>query len=441
MSELLRPRVSITEVLQQLTTSGNNPVILGIIGASASGDTTKFQEFTTFSDVEAEYGANTGRGQKLVELARKAFGEGASIIRCMSVGTATLPQAATTLASAASAGATTISVTSATGLAIGNIIYIGTYAAGFKYEERRVISGVSGTDISFVEALQFDHASGEAVAEVTEKVAADYADAFAQLEVDRRIQLVVVDSDADLVITSLMTSVNNAASNENIMVAVRGFARGTSEATAITSANTSNDDRLLAVFPTLTDEIGKYMSGFEGAAMVAGAIIGRGVPGPNFNLLELVNASGVEAPIADFDAMLEGGVSAIELEDNTVRLTRLITTSVTIDSVASDLLEEGSVRLNVDQLQRLVQRTLERKFLTSANTLATRLAIGNEVTRILSIYNELGILAQDETTGTPGYKTPSVTTNSANRKQIDVAMEIAPAMPLVFIKLNFRINL
>lgn len=441
MAETQRPRVSITELLQQLSPSGNSPIVLGLIGASTGGDTTKFLEFTSYSEVETEYGANTGRGQLLVELARKAFGAGASTVRCMSIGTATLPQAATTLASAAAAGATSVVVTSATGLSIGDTIYIGTYAAGFKYEEMRVISGVASTTISFTTALQFAHASGEAVAEVTVKTASDYATAFTALEIDRNIQIVVTDSDVTAVNTALMTAVNNAAAKQNIMVAIRGWARGVSASTAISDQATSNDDRLIGVFPTTTDLVGKYLTGAEGAAQVAGAAIARGIPGANMNLLELPDATGVEAPISDFDALFNGGVSPIELQDGVVRVTRLVTSSVTINSVASDLLEEGSVRLNIDQLQRNIQRTLEKKFLTSGNTLDTRIAIQGEVTKILAAYNNAGILAQDETTGIPGYKTPVVTTDSTNRKQVNVDIEIAPTMPLVFIRLNFRINI
>lgn len=441
MAEAQRPRVFINEALQQLAPSGNSPVVLGLIGASTGGDTTKFLEFTSYSEVEAEYGANTGRGQLLVELARKAFGAGAATVRCMSIGTATLPQAATTLSAAVAAGDTSISVTSATGLSIGNTIYIGTYAAGFKYEEMRVISGVSGTTISFATALQFAHASGEAVAEVTPKTASDYTAAFAALETDRKIQIVVVDSDVTAVNTALMTAITNAAAKQNIMVAVRGWARGTSASTAISENGTANNDRLIGVWPTVTDLVGKYLTGAEGAAMVAGAVIGRGLPGANMNLLELPEATGVEVPVADFDALFNGGVSAIELQDGVVRVTRLVTSSITLNGVASDLLEEASVRLNVDQLERTIQRTLEKKFLTSGNTLDTRIAIQGEVSKILAAYNNAGILAQDETTGTPGYKAPIVATDSANRKQVNVDIEIAPSMPLVFIKLNFKINI
>ena len=61
----------------------------------------------------------------------------------------------TTLAAPASSGATAVTVTSAAGITGGTLITIGG--------EYRMVTGVSGTTLSFAEALGADHAAGEAV--------------------------------------------------------------------------------------------------------------------------------------------------------------------------------------------------------------------------------------------------------------------------------------
>jgi hypothetical protein len=69
----------------------------------------------------------------------------------------------TTLAAAAAAGATTISVASATNAAVGDYVHIAG-AAGVEY---RQITAISGTDLSFRDPLLFAHASGQVVKEAT----------------------------------------------------------------------------------------------------------------------------------------------------------------------------------------------------------------------------------------------------------------------------------
>lgn len=441
MAETLRPQVLVSEVLQQLVNSGTNPITVGIIGVSTGGDATKFQSFDNIADVEDEYGSNTGRSALLVDLARAAFRNGAGLVKAITVGAPVLTQAATTLSAAAAAGATTIDVTSATGLSGTNKIYIGSYVAGFKYEEWATISSVASTTLTLSEPLQFAHAAGEAVAEVTVKSSSDYTAAFAALELDKDIQIAVCDSDDATILGNFQAAVTNAIAKNNMMVGIRGIARGTSESSAKSAATAINKDEIFMFYPTLTDEVGRYLTGAYGAAAVAGAICGRGIPYPNYNLLTLQGFTGVEAQIADFDACTAAGLSVIELQGTDIRATRLMTTSVTIDSVNSDLLEEGSVRLNVNSVQRTIQRRLESKYLTVGNTSSVRNQIQSEVKNMLQTFNDEGILAEDETTGTPGFKDPIVKTNATNRKQVDVEIEIAPTQPLVFIKLNFKLNL
>ena len=442
MSNLLRPRVFVNESIQELITPGANPLVVGLIGVSEMGTANVFQLFDSIADVEAEYGLNTSKGALLVEMARLAFAEGATEVKLCSIDTPTVADT-DALTVAPAAGDSSVTVASNTGYAASDVIYIGSGNAGFAFEERRVVTGISGgTIIQFTgDPLQFDHTTSESVFKVTEPVAGDFTTALGKLELDRDAQLVVIQSDNNTINGNLLTSVGNAYNNQNFMIALRGMARGTTEAASIIQAAVHDSDFMIQIFPTLTDKNGKYLQGFMGASAVCGAISGRGVPGVNFNLLDLESFGGVEAEIADIDALIDGGVTPIELRDNAIRVVRLMTTSLTLESVPSDLLEEGSVRVNVNHIQRTVQRALEKRFLTAGNTPSTREQIRSTVKNLLREFALSEILVTDEVTGTPGFKDPIVKTDSSNRKQVNVEIEIAPTLPLVFIKLNFRINL
>lgn len=442
MSNLLRPRVFVNESIQELITPGANPLVVGLIGVSEQGTENIFQLFDNIADVETEYGTNLSNGANLVAMARLAFAEGATQVKLCSIGTPTVADT-DALTVAAQPGDEQVTIASNTGYAIGEVIYIGSGNAGFEFEERRVITGVSGsTIIQFTgDPLQFAHSTTESVHEVTEPVAGDFTTALGKLELDRDIQAVAIQSDNDTINANLLTAVNNAYANQNFMVALRGCQRGTTESSAVSKATAHNDDFMILVFPTLLDKNGKYLDGYMGAAAMAGAVAGRGVPGVNFNLLELESFAGVEVEISNIDTLIAGGVTPIELRDNVIRGVRLMTTSLTINGQPSDLLEEGSVRFNVNRIQRTVQRALEQRFLTAGNTPSTREQIRSTVKNILRDFAIQEILVTDEATGTPGFKDPLVRTDSNNRKQVNVEIEIAPTLPLVFIQLNFRINL
>jgi hypothetical protein len=209
----------------------------------------------------------------------------------------------------------------------------------------------------------------------------------------------------------------------------------TAAATAVTNAGNLDEDLCTLVWPNVTDTVGKYLQGFETAAMFAGALCRRGIPNVNFNLLDLETATGVVSLITDIDALISGGVTPIEISDSEVRAVRAVTTS-------SDPLEqELSVRLNVNIIKRTIQRNLERTYLTSGNTLETRESIKTTVTDILVRYNDNGILTTDERTGTPGYKAPLVETDANDARRVIVTVEIAPTQPLVWIVVNLYVRL
>lgn len=442
MADTLRPRVKLSETIQELVTPGASPLVIGIMGISQQGTENEFNLYTNIADLETDYGRNVSNGAQLVALAETAFAEGATAVKVCSIGTPTVTDT-DALTAPAAAGAESVTVASNTGYAPGGVIYIGTGNAGFAFEERRVITSISGAGtINFAgDPLQFDHTVSESVHLVTEPVAADYTDAFVKLQKDRDINCVLTQNDDNTTATALLAAVNGAIAKDNVMFAVRSFARGVDEATAKSATSGHDDSGMVAVWPTVLDKNGKYLTGSFGAAAVAGAISGRGVPAVNYNLLELDSFGGIETDITDYDALIENGVSPIEFVDNTIRVSRLITTNLTIDGSPSDLLQEASVRINVNHIKRTVQRQLERRFLRSGNTPSTREQIRSTVRNILISFVQNEILTTDEATGTPGFKDPQVTPDPENRKQVRIEVEIAPTLPLVWMDLNFRLNL
>jgi uncharacterized protein YqfB (UPF0267 family) len=448
MSSTLRPRVDVTESIQQLVTPGANALTIGIIGVSEKGDTSEFKEFTSVSDIIAEYGSNYTLHKNLVLLAKIALEEGATRVKLLSIGTPTtlsmLGAGNSNPSVAIDAGANTITMADTSAYTTGDNITVGFVNAGFEYEEyfeNITVTDATTLTLNGTDTFQFAHGITETVQEITLPIATDFTTALATLENDRDIMAVLVDSVDDTINTNLKTTIANAIVKENFMFAARGFSKETSNADARLASAALDTDNFIAVYPALADGNGKYLPGQFAAAGVIGAISGRGLPNVNYNFLELKSFGGVFIDITDFDLDHQAGLTSIEIRDGIIRVIRLATTSITYGGGPSNLLEEASVRVNVNHIKRTVQRGLERRFMTAGNTLYTRESIRTFCVGVLRKFNADGILATDERTGTPGFRDPIVLTDSENPKKVNVDLEIAPTQPLVFININFAINL
>jgi hypothetical protein len=121
MSSALVPKVILTETASSLSGGGGGQVVIGIIGTSASGTANTVTKVSSTAEASTLFGSNTAYGANLLKMVSRAFAEGASTIKVVSIGTPTL-DAATSGANASKAvltgvslaGASTISVTDGT---------------------------------------------------------------------------------------------------------------------------------------------------------------------------------------------------------------------------------------------------------------------------------------------------------------------------------------
>jgi len=88
MSNQLVPKVTLTEQAQSLAVPSDNVVVLGILGTSERGTANKVERVISQAQAETLFGSNESYGQELVSMIKKAFSEGASIIKAITIGSA-----------------------------------------------------------------------------------------------------------------------------------------------------------------------------------------------------------------------------------------------------------------------------------------------------------------------------------------------------------------
>ena len=202
-----------------------------------------------------------------------------------------------------------------------------------------------------------------------------------------------------------------------------------------------NSKNGVLVYPNLVEFSGKILTGGETAAVVAGAIVGNGLPKLNHNFTEFISVGGVASKVLDPDALIVAGVSPILVKRGEILLARFLTTRTNSLGVPEKTWQEASVRLNVDYLEKTVQRRLQSKFLQTGNTPEVRLAIKMEVLSILETFSSTQVIVADSASGTPAYREPLVTVDPSDDTKVNVQIEISPAKPLNFITLNFKVLL
>lgn len=221
MPSNLVPKVILTETASSLAGGGNGQVVVSIIGTSAQGVTNTVTKVSTTSEASTIFGSNTAYGANLVKMISRAFSEGASIVKAVSIGVPTLDAATTgansakaVLTAAALAGSTTISVTDGTAYAANKYVYIGTGNSYEKEEYKKVVS-VAASVVTLDSALQFDHVVGETARIITAKVAADYTNAINALLQDETKTIVVCEANDDATASAINTMCTTSASQYN----------------------------------------------------------------------------------------------------------------------------------------------------------------------------------------------------------------------------------
>lgn len=444
MSNNLVPKLTIKESTESLAIPQNWLTVIWIIGTSESGTANVVRTISSVYEAEALFGSKTIYGANLVSMIKKAFSEGAALVKAVSIWAPVLASATSgsqgTLTADSLAGASTVTVASATIYTTGDEVYLGLSNANYDKEEKLIVQSWSGTTLTFTTPLKFDHYTGEVARIITPKVASDYTSAITAMEQDEDKNIVICESTISAVETAMITMVTNSYNNYNTpCVYIQAPSASDSESSIVTKAQGFNNSNVILVYPLLTEFNGKTSTSGDTAAAIAGAIAWNGVPKLNHNFTDLVSFGGVKSKITNIDSLISWGVTPIELKFSTIHIVRFVTSKTTTSGVPDYTWREGSIRLNVNFIEKEISKSLQMKFLQKWNTSTVREAIKQDIISFLNIYSSNDILVADERTNTPAFRDPVIAIDPSDSSKINVAVQISPWKPLNFIDLSFKV--
>ena len=210
--------------------------------------------------------------------------------------------------------------------------------------------------------------------------AADYASAFAALDEEEEVGIVVCDSASAEVHQSLKESVENASKTRRERIAVVGGAK--ESVTQMTEhAKKLNSERVVLVGPDIMLDGGAEASAVFAAAAVAGAIAQSSDASVPINGAVLSGIAGVSKRLGDneIDQLVRGGVTPIECVGGVCSPVRGITTKTTSGGAANTTWRELTTILIADEVIPTIRSALRARFARSKNTAQSRGAIRSQV--------------------------------------------------------------
>ena len=209
---------------------------------------------------------------------------------------------------------------------------------------------------------------------------AAYEAAFAVLQSDSEVRLLLCDSRSAEIHAAMKNSIETAPERCKYRI---GVVEGEGDVSALVSAAAAlNSERMVLCTP------------FEGgigdvAAAVAGAIAGSSDPALPLGGAVLHGLTGVNAVWSDNDvnALVRGGVTAVENAAGVVSVLRGVTSRPTTGGAADATSRELSTILIVDDVIPSVRDALRSRFARSKNTAQTRGAVRTQV--IIELENKL----------------------------------------------------
>ena len=216
----------------------------------------------------------------------------------------------------------------------------------------------------------------------------DYEAAFAALQTDGDVQVVVCDSGDLDVQKALRTSLEDAAEARRERIAVVGMS-GASVTGLIERAEELNCERMVLVGPDCLDSGGNAVSGVCAAAAVAAAAAVSRDPAVPLNGTKLPGLGGVSQDFSDneIDLLVRGGVTPLEAVDGAVSPVRGITTRTSTGGVKDATWRELTTIFIVDDVIPSLRRSLRSRFSRTKNTLQTRGSIRAQT--IVELENKL----------------------------------------------------
>lgn len=261
-----------------------------------------------------------------------------------------------------------------------------------------------------------------ASADGTAPLLADRQAAWAPLEENPDVRIRLTDSSTQADLVALADSCENAETIQHKQFCIVAIASGV-KATVLAAAAAVASKRAVVVAPGFTDLDGVTQSGATVAALVAGEIAKNPDIGDSLNNVSIGATTGIEidattglplyrlranggVPINDFQDLLTGGVSPLQLgRDGLAAFTHLrtsFTTDDTFDALMT-LLITDQVFIDIRDL------LLSQSFLREGNTATNRSLAAKVVDRYLAAHADLvePVQLPDGTVGYGVSATPS----------------------------------
>jgi len=219
--------------------------------------------------------------------------------------------------------------------------------------------------------------------------AEQYADAIAAAEDLENIGVLVCDSTELTVQQAVRDSVEASGEARRERIAVLGGGSGETVAELCVRAQGLNSARVVLAAPGAVDENGNAVGAARCAAAVAGAIAGESDPAVPLGGAILSGLSGLELRYADseIDALVRGGVTALENVNGEISVVRGITTKTKSGEAEDTSWRELTTILIVDEVIPGIRNALRSRFQRAKNTAQSRNAIRSQV--ILELENRV----------------------------------------------------
>ena len=264
-----------------------------------------------------------------------------------------------------------------------------------------------GQDETITELIRLILLNGaSAVAAAPAPTEEDYEDAFAALEKEEDVKVVVCDSTVLTVQQALRDSVAAASQARKERIGVVGGGADETVSALTTRAQGLNSERMVLAAPAVEGS-----TGAQTAAALAGAIAGESDPALPLGGAQLLGLGTLETQYNDseIDLLVQGGVTPVETVAGVTSVVRGITTRTKTGEAADATWRELTTILIVDDVIPGIRDSLRSRFTRSKNTEQTRGAIRSQV--VLELENRLSreiITGYDGVTAEPLEEDPTV---------------------------------
>ncbi len=208
-----------------------------------------------------------------------------------------------------------------------------------------------------------------------------YEAAFALVQEQEGVNVVVCDSEKLAVQQKLRDSVMSASAERRERIAVVAGAAGETAEALVKRAGELNSERVVLVAPAVSQEAG----GAWVAAAVAGAICGGSDPALPLGGAELQGISALEKRLdeSEVDALIRGGVTPVERVGGSCWVIRGVTTRTKTGQASDRTWRDLTTILVVDDVIPGVREALRARFPRAKNTAQTRGAVQSLVVEVL----------------------------------------------------------